>query len=74
MVGTFKGLGSWEAAAAPDMTWREGHRWELDVTLPNTPFEFKVWGAMRFGGGVDSGEFKVWCSGVWGAMRLGRNV
>ena len=69
MVGTFKALGSWEAAAAPAMTWREGHRWELDVTLPSTPFEFKVWG------GCDSGkvwtqrkcglgEFKVWCRGV----------
>jgi hypothetical protein len=40
--GNLRELGSWDAAAAPALTWREGHRWELVLLLPHSPFEFKV--------------------------------
>ena len=42
VVGSFPELGSWDARAAPSMSWREGHSWQLDVMLPSQPFEFKV--------------------------------
>lgn len=40
--GNLRELGSWDAAAAPTLTWREGHRWELILLLPYSSFEFKV--------------------------------
>ncbi|KAG1675684.1 hypothetical protein FOA52_002393 [Chlamydomonas sp. UWO 241] len=42
VVGSLPELGGWDAAQAPQMTWREGHLWRLDIVLPKQPFEFKV--------------------------------
>ena len=42
VVGSFPELGAWDTMASPTMTWCQGHRWQLDVTLPSRPFEFKV--------------------------------
>ena len=44
VVGSLPELGSWDAQKAPSMQWCAGHRWKLEVTLPKTPFEFKVRG------------------------------
>ena len=36
-------MGSWDAAAAPEMRWADGHIWALDLDLPgHADFEYKI--------------------------------
>lgn len=34
VVGSSGSLGAWDAAAAPEMRWADGHIWALDLDLP----------------------------------------
>ena len=34
VVGADKALGGWEVGSAPEMRWSDGHRWSLDLELP----------------------------------------
>lgn len=43
MVGSHPVLGEWDVAAAPDMTWTDGHMWVSDLDVPDgADFEFKI--------------------------------
>jgi hypothetical protein len=43
LVGSHPVLGAWDIAAAPDMTWTDGHVWVADLAIPeDTDLEFKL--------------------------------
>ncbi|CAK0787942.1 hypothetical protein CVIRNUC_011164 [Coccomyxa viridis] len=43
VVGSSGSMGAWDAAAAPEMCWADGHIWALDLDLPeHAGFEYKI--------------------------------
>ena len=43
VVGSSQDLGAWDIAAAPNMSWTDGHVWALDLELPEgADFEYKI--------------------------------
>ena len=43
VVGSSNSVGSWDAGAAPEMRWADGHIWALDLNLPeHAVFEYKI--------------------------------